>query len=849
MTIYFPVGNYGPVCDIIVETVEGPVQTEVFLTEPNIEVPIIADPTVNVKKQDAPKLCRTVLLKQLYRPDGDYGPVCDLNFGNDDSIVICPDDDVDPTVDKPVLIIDNPLPPDFKKVGPYPNPPGSICYYLADGTLYCVSDEFTPEQVGYPMPDASVTNKRDLKYFSVLNCGFKNKFDAWGEYRHTTPIGATYLMFTIIGAGGGAGGFDEARSAAAGAGNNSGGCGSKMKVSFPLNPNIENEILIVVGQGGECGINYSNQPQQTGYSFNRGGRGGSPGPVGLSGGGGGGGGSTDIFLNGRHIASVGGGGGGAGQACNYFKSGGAGKPWGNWNNFTWDGSLTTSSQALERTKYSPVIYPPVYAISSVHQLWSNWFRERVVWVNPNQDTLQGKIQEFRINLNFDVTGTYTFQVEADNRMVVYIASMNTFTDTTYINDNPTLNAGTYGTGEANWPYNSSGTLVSAPSTVDAGSGNLFYKVGETGDFTFNSETPVSSTYNVTTAGRKVVKFCVYNEVVAGSSWDKNPAGFAVRILKPNGTLLWDTKNYFGVNATNRTSGDGGGAGGGGGNSGLAGLNAAEMGYSGGSCSDLDSTPQGGSAGKSFILDHPSVTVNFFAQGPSGFHSGWQSPVANKDASVRVGIGGFGGGRPSRMSFVYNGTEYPLQNSDGSRISVPIVGMGQNVWHPNISGIKFPYHYFWGITGTQEGGYTNYSDRTTGLYEGAQNINTGRTGVYKPRSLELALWFRPVLSNGTWTTYVSLEGIPGWGRGTAWAVNDILPGKFPAIRTDGTQPWIDITDSNWYNSTVRGYSYFDKQGTYDGTYFDFSIKITQVDWRQRGQSGSDGWAYLEYGYME
>ena len=132
----------------------------------------------------------------------------------------------------------------------------------------------------------------------------------------------------------------------------------------------------------------------------------------------------------------------------------------------------------------------------------------------------------------------------------------------------------------------------------------------------------------------------YNNQDDGDSWNQNPAGIAVRIKKPDSSVLWTTRSYYGEDGHNRPFGDGGGSGGGGGNGGPAGLTSVEMGFSGGSCSNEDSTGQGGSAGASWILDHPSVSLTSFRQAPSGFIAGWMTPTP-PDASVRSGGGGWG----------------------------------------------------------------------------------------------------------------------------------------------------------------------------------------------------------------
>jgi hypothetical protein len=267
----------------------------------------------------------------------------------------------------------------------------------------------------------------------------------------------------------------------------------------------------------------------------------------------------------------------------------------------------------------------------------------------------------------------------------------------------------------------------------------------------------------------------------------------------------------------------------------------------GSCEFGDSTACGGSAGKTYILQSPGVEITYFNQAPGGHINGYQRPGTG-DASYRHGTGGYGGSRPTNFSIIFNGNEYPLYNSSGSYYDVLIPGMGNGVWTDFASGKEFPYHYFWGESGSNPTNATALQRLSRGTYEGAVNNNINRTGFYKPKSLELALWWNPVKSGNSWNTYVRLRGIPKWGLGAGWAVNDTVIGRFPPSKDDGTQPWLDTTVSDsWWQNGVRTQFWMGENMTIPGTSFSFQIKVTEVTDNILGTKGDAGHIRYQYGY--
>lgn len=542
--------------------------------------------------------------------------------------------------------------------------------------------------------------------------------------------------------------------------------------------------------------------------------------------------------------SIGGGGGGGGNGCNFFRGPSNTFPYANWNNYTYNNNPTIASDALKKSRYSPLMAVPVFEPTVKHSLWSNWFKQYVVWFDTGDKTLPGVQLENRINLHFDVAGTYTIEFEADNQLALYIAPWYDPGEGSYITDimynGATNKIIDISNNNNTIPVNSSGVLQ-PPSTLPAeitGASTWTY-LGYTTNFT--SETPTSVTYNVTTPGRYVLRTFLENAFGDPNKldWLFNPGGMAMVIKKPNGSILWTTRSAFGNTGENRSSGDGSGGGGGGGNEGRSGLSATGMGLTGGSCSDADSTSQGGSSGWSYVIDHPAINVEFFGQAPSGFISGWNTPTPT-DSSVRKSGGGFGGGRPYRLSLIYNGTEYPLYNNNGSFKSNTITGMGTGVWADFMNGKTFQYHYFWGSTkdGSPDtivpelvdSGDT-YGKILLGSYQGAVNSTASqRDPLYRARSLELAFQWTPIKTGpNTWDTQVRLVGIPDWGEGTGFAVNDLLPGVMPPSKSQGTQPWWDITTgSNWH--TLQFYdndSKTVKNATLTGATFNFQVKVTSV----------------------
>ena len=849
MTLYYPSGLYGPICDLQPAAEVEFVLREVILQEPNINLGGDSLPTQQTSTiRPSPKLCRTIKISSLY--GGGFGPICDISVGGalGDSYELCPDDFVPPTPSYNPL---PPLPPEFNLEIPsiyceartieLPTPAGgteTITYYFR--CRPSVGDYTGPDPDSYGV--TGPPTKRIYQYTHSLICGALNYYSSPGVYRNLIPAGIIAVNIIAFGGGGGAGGYDAA-AGPAGSGNNSGGTGSFMYTTVTLDSSKSNELIIVVGGGGPAGRTLHNRPDKTLPGYNRGGFGGHPGPQGISGGGGGGGGATDVYLNNRLIMSVSGGGGGGGHGCKYFK-GSTGSPWGNWNNYTFGGSYTTSSEALKVTRYSPLMALQMYEPAIKHSLWSSWFKEYVLWFNAGENTLPGAQLQNKVNLNFATSGNYTFEMQADNQMAVYIAPWYDPSEGSYIGDilynGPGIDIVTPNNDQI-LPIDVDGNLV-PPSTLPAnvvGASNWQF-VGYTSNFT--NELPYSVTYNISSPGRYVVRFIVENAngVPGESDWLRNPGGMAVVIKNPNGSILWTTKEAFGNNGQDRTTSDGGGAGGGGGNTGRSGLSANGMGLPGGSCENGDSTGQGGSAGWSYVLDHPAITVNYFGQAPSTFHSGWNTPTA-KDASIRKGGGGLGGGRPGKFSFIFDGIAYSLYTNAGVPREVVVPGMGNGVWADFMNGKTFQYHYFWGVS--KDGGPEDIPSGLAdtggfgylffGSYQGAYNSNASqRSSLYRARSLELAFQWTPLKIGNSWSTRIRLMGLPDYGRGTGFADNDILPGVMPPSKSQGTQPWWDILSGASPNWHVLEFPDINdggkvKSATLPGTSFNFSVRVDDV----------------------
>lgn len=868
MTLYYPSGLYGPICDISPEITDEPIQYEVTRLEPNIDTrkPDTYKETINALKNI--KLCTTVKVGTLLRGNtsSGYGPVCDVSssvaFGPDSegssAFDLCPDDTPATSVPeytfKPNPISQFPIDlPGFKCSI------GEIETQLSDGTIKLIKyfkdcvpvvgdfPGWDPTDLGITLP----TGKRTYSYYNSLVCGATDYYSAPGVYYNTIPQGITAVNFVIFGAGGGSGGGD-ASNGPAGSGNNSGGCGSFGYINVALNPSVSNNIRVVVGGGGGAGKTWVNEPNQTFPGYNRGGYGGYPGPSGVSGAGGGGGGATDVYLNERLIASIAGGGGGGGNGCNYFLAS-TGKPWGNWNNKAYNGNPSTSQAGLIRSRFSGLMQYPVFNPPVKHSLWGSWFKKYVVWFNSGEDNYDGAELENRVNLNFATTGNYTFEFMGDNKLSIYIASWTDPGETTYVND--ILHNGSF-------PMVVVDPIIqdtTSPSTISNTGYSNWSLVGST--TTFTGDTPTSVVRNIT-AGRYVIRMIVYNESRT-KDWLKNPAGFAVRIKNPDGTEMWTTRYGFGSDGDNMlgtlASGDGGGAGGGGGNEGFAGLVAANTGLTGSSCGPADSTGQGGSAGWSYIIDHPGVTVGYYDQAPGGFHSGWNCP-SQSDASIRKAGGGLGGGRPQFFKFRYNGVDYDLVSNAGSYQEVTITGMGTGVWQDFMNGKSFQYHYFWGLTkdggqNTVPAGIADNSGAGSlffGSYQGATNGSAStRSSLYAGRSLELAFIWTPVKTGtNTWDTKVRLVGRPDWGLGTGFADGDILPGVMPPSKSQGTQPWWDILHANstsWHTLAFLDYTTNKVTPATTGQTFSFSIILSQTNQGDKfqAQEGKAGFVRTQF----
>lgn len=880
MTLYYPSGLYGPVCDIQQSSTEvETVVNEVILQEPNINRNLLSTTTTEEETSTPiqrliPKICRTVTVNNLY--GGPFGPICDYGLGSPGSsnvvsaFQICEVDfPVENNLYNPLTGLPDELPLDIPGLLcesttvdiPTPNGTKTITYY----------SKCRPQIGSYGGPSAEeyglkiISKKPQYVYTHTMVCGSTDYYSSPAEYSNEVPNGITLVNIFAFGAGGGAGGADKALGLT-GSGNNSGGSGSFMYVTVTLDPSKRNRIEMVVGGGGNPGTGWNNRPEEILGGFNRGGKGGYPGPKGLSGSGGSGGGSTDIFLNGRLIMSVAGGGGGGGNGCNFFKGPSNTSPYGNWNNYSYNNNPLTSSSALIRSRFSPLMAVPVYEPTLKHSLWSDWFKQYVVWFDAEQNTLPGTQLENRVNLNFDVSGTYTFEFQGDNQLAIYIAPWYDPGEGAYVTDNlynGSVSAIRNRTKDNQpIPVDSDGNLL-PPTTLNAditGASN-WTKVGFTTSFSIETPNPTIATYTITTPGRYVIRTILENAFGDSSKedWLVDPGGMGIVIKKPDGSVLWTTRSAFGNNGANRIDdGDGPGAGGGGGNNGLGGLTAIGMGLTGGSCGDADSTAQGGSAGWSYILDHPAVSVNFFGQAPAGFISGWNTPTPS-DPTVRRASGGFGAGKPNKLSIIFDGTPYSLYNSNGSFNTVVIPGMGTGVWQDHMNQKTFQYNYFWGavkdgspdtiIPSLIDDGI--YGQIALGSYQGAYNSAAAqRSALYKARGLELSLEWTPIKTGAnTWNTQIKLIGIPSWGQGTGFALNDLLSGVMPSSKSQGTQPWWDILYPNGWHvlEFYDDVSKTNKPAVYPNTSINFQIRVDDVSSEDNytASSGQPGFARTQY----
>lgn len=974
-----PEGAFGPVCDVQQDG-DGIIdERRDDKKEPNINTGEEEEDETEAPPEKKAKICRTISAVNLVA--GEFGGVCDVQGnGGDGGYYDCPDDpDLDPDLepDFPVPIPD--WGPDQDDPGPNPN---IKCYNLRLGIRACILDPdykptqiYPPDNPDWPDPgdggigdgliDEDRKRKRKLDLFYQLTCDDYSFKNSSGKFNKNLPAQMDTLIVEIMGAGGGAGGYDNAANsyglsgdqikfasdgnslvAASGAAgsvtlklewdddpsnsgvaldslsvggqtwtrsgekgsaeytinftsgqslpitytnlnsandggimvsdgntrlkyrdghgfdanaefkitkinatggslsatgcNNSGGVGSFMLFQVALNPYDINDIEFVIGGGGPGGRDFKQDGIPTGYAYNRGGRGGAMGEVGFSASGGAGGGATDFYLNNTLIASVGGGGGGGGNGGNGFDTSiMPGRGYGNWNSPALASNPLTPSAGLATGVYSPIMYPYVFPTAGHlkgQAAWGDFLAKYAVWENWEQRPEPGKIFESRINLDFPTTGTYTFRLAADAIAGIYISyhdPANEDDASEYIIDGweNYLHGGELGLGDV------SGTPLAGQDVEDIIEDGLslpatigtetqwpdFTKIGQS----TNVDTYDSLTYNITTAGRYVIKFVYGNDGEdVDADWLDNPAGFGCQIMKPDSTELWTTRSMMGQQGEFMPANvDGPGGGGGGGNDGPGGLTTNTI----STVTDKDMSAQGGSAGSNWIIDHPAVSLVSVKQAPQGFHSGWQTPVENKDASVRRACGGFGGGRPIKFAIIYDGTEYQLNNpNNGEFITAVIPGMGDGVWRDHMNGKTFPFHYFWGTS--------------NGDYEGANNIsNITRTDPIDPRSMELALQWKPVKTGNSWHTEVRIRGLPHWGYGTGWMRGDTVNGIMPPAKSDGTQPWIDIDVSNdWGRQDLT----FVRDGNIlpaaiEGQSFNFSILIKETTNNPKDHGGRDG----------
>ena len=117
-----------------------------------------------------------------------------------------------------------------------------------------------------------------------------------------------------------------------------------------------------------------------------------------------------------------------------------------------------------------------------HPAWSDFMNNYAIWFDP----LLGD-HDFSVTLDFPVTGTYTFHVSSDNSSL--------------------------------WGIN----------------GGLGYETSPTSYLTYG-------TWNLTvSSGSNTISATAINFSASNNTFDANPGGWAMQILKPDGTELWNSR--------------------------------------------------------------------------------------------------------------------------------------------------------------------------------------------------------------------------------------------------------------------------------------------------------------------
>jgi len=843
--------GFGPTCDLRDDDVVADDGLTDNLDEPNIVFQNIEDVPIpeRADNRKTPGLCRTVRSYNFLRAN-DFAPICDLGGGDDGFEKICPDGASGLDTDRPNQL-DTFYPADQNpQLPPFPlmadNSPQMVCFTNPAGATIC----HTP-QPGFPDPDdinwprlpkgnfgepnvdENRLRTRDTRFSFSMFCNINEQFDSCGIYDYVLPTHADYLNLEVIGGGGGAGGTDAGNFSATMLSNNSGGSGDYLKLRVNVNPDQPNILTCYVGCGGKHGPDQHNTTRRARQTFGRGGMGGHPASGGFSGSGGAGGGATDVYLNRRLICSVGGGGGGGGGGCNAFPISRAGAPMGNWDQYTWNAANPlANSETFEKSRFPPILSCALQRVDS-HPSWSPFVKAYGVWPSFDQEPFPGRIFEGRLNIEFPTAGTYTFKMAADNHMAVYISPWNTTSHSQFIlNDgnDELFNGGS--SGIPGWdPSASAGTHPTPPATIDNG---LFTLVGHTTNFTANP--PIQFTRQITTAGRYVLKVCFYNEIPTNgsSSWTSNPACIALQILKPDASELWSTRTFFGVDGQDMSN-DGPGSGGGGGNGGRRGLHWIGAGIGGGgSCSNQDSTCQGGSGGKTWVTTHPSVTIESFKHSEQYYQDGWDRKKSD-DRSHRAGWGGQGGGRPNVIDILFGGNNYRILNGYGRYQTVNIPGLGQGIWQDSFNGISFTTRFMFG---------TPVLDSLQ-----ANSIpNITRAEKAKPRIFQINLRMTPRKTGNTWATEIKLMSMPKHGKGAGWLPNDIVTARFPHAQSDGTAPYHDVEYGQWTRGQILVGSLFGSRSSpvLPGTFIQFDVKIVNIITPNPSLDGCSGCVGFEAG---
>ena len=298
---------------------------------------------------------------------------------------------------------------------------------------YNLSTNYTPVYSFYTAPGATAVN--------IL----KETYSAPGlSHLYVVPLDTSSLTFKLWGAGG-AGGTMFAPGIAY-----PGGAGAYVQATVPV---IPGEVLTIkVGGGGQPGISVNNKWEDT-Y-------------------GGGGGGWSGVFRGEVPLVIAAGGGG---SPANYFDQ--------NQGEVIWN---TRGALLAETVVYQPFISPAVYALNTV-PTWNTFMNTYSVWTNPGTDILKNQTQTIYRNFTVPTSGTYKFNIAADDRVKVFLD--------------------------------------------DVEIANVYRN--------FGAAIPTQISANIS-AGGHILKFEALNDYNA-NTWSANPGGWAVKIDNSSNVAVWNTR--------------------------------------------------------------------------------------------------------------------------------------------------------------------------------------------------------------------------------------------------------------------------------------------------------------------